>query len=78
MVLGMSGDQTPMDLLTSPFALGSIAQCIGYALQAPAPPFPVIVLAYAINGFGIALQVGDIYSTLKEHAFDDHYIGCWS
>ncbi|OCH86759.1 MFS general substrate transporter [Obba rivulosa] len=36
--------------------LGSVAQCIAYALEAPAPPFPVFVVAYAINGFGIALQ----------------------
>lgn len=38
--------------------LGSVAQVIGYALEAPAPPFPVFVLGYAINGFGLALQVG--------------------
>lgn len=30
---------------------------IGYALMAPAPPFPVFVLGYVFNGFGIALQV---------------------
>ena len=40
---------------------GSIAQCIGYALDAPAPPFPVMVLAFAINGFGIALQVRRVH-----------------
>ena len=38
-------------------ASGSIAQCVGYALSAPAPPFPVLVLAFTLNGFGIALQV---------------------
>ncbi|OBZ67354.1 Bypass of stop codon protein 6 [Grifola frondosa] len=36
--------------------IGASAQVIGYVLEAPAPPFPVFVLGYAINGFGIALQ----------------------
>ena len=36
---------------------GSVAQCIGYALYSPAPPFPVIVLGFAINGFGLSVQV---------------------
>ncbi|KAL6302999.1 MFS general substrate transporter [Sparassis latifolia] len=35
---------------------GSVAQVIGYALEAPAPPFPVFVMGYAVNGFGLALQ----------------------
>ena len=38
---------------------GALAQVIGYSLAAPAPPFPVFVLAYAINGFGLSLQVSD-------------------
>jgi len=37
-------------------AIGSAAQVIGYALEAPAPPFPVFVLGYCVNGFGISLQ----------------------
>ena len=37
--------------------LGSLAQVVGYCLEAPAPPFPVFVLGYAINGFGMSLQV---------------------
>ncbi|KAI5123263.1 hypothetical protein M0805_001352 [Coniferiporia weirii] len=36
--------------------MGSIGQLIGYAMMAPAPPFPVFCLAYLINGWGIALQ----------------------
>ena len=36
---------------------GSLAQVVGYVLEAPAPPFPVFVLGYAFNGFGVALQV---------------------
>ncbi|KAI0645078.1 MFS general substrate transporter [Trametes meyenii] len=36
--------------------LGSVFQIIGYVLEAPAPPFPVFVLGYFANGFGIALQ----------------------
>ncbi|KAI0754427.1 major facilitator superfamily domain-containing protein [Daedaleopsis nitida] len=48
--------------LTDRFGLGkvmviaSVVQTIGYAVDAPAPPFPVFVLGYALNGFGIALQ----------------------
>lgn len=37
--------------------LGAFAQVVGYSLEAPAPPFPVFVLGYAINGFGLSLQV---------------------
>ena len=33
-----------------------MAQVAGYALEAPAPPFPVFVMGYAINGFGMSLQ----------------------
>ncbi|KAK7684562.1 hypothetical protein QCA50_012509 [Cerrena zonata] len=35
---------------------GSVAQIVAYAIDTPAPPFPALVFAYAINGFGIALQ----------------------
>ncbi|EEB94747.1 hypothetical protein MPER_06391 [Moniliophthora perniciosa FA553] len=35
---------------------GASLQVIAYALQSPALPFPVFVMAYAINGFGIAIQ----------------------
>ncbi len=37
--------------------VGSVAQIIGYTLAAPAPPFPVFVMGYFMNGLGIALQV---------------------
>ncbi|KAJ7832081.1 major facilitator superfamily domain-containing protein [Mycena olivaceomarginata] len=36
--------------------LGSVFQMIAYALQAPAPPFPVFVLSFVINGVGLAIQ----------------------
>jgi len=36
--------------------LGAMAQVIGYALESPAPPFPVLILGYTINGFGLSLQ----------------------
>ncbi|KAA1472078.1 MFS general substrate transporter [Dentipellis sp. KUC8613] len=36
--------------------LGSVTQVVAYCLQAPAPPFPLFVIAYCLNGFGIALQ----------------------
>ena len=29
---------------------------VAYAIQSPAPPFPVFALAYVINGFGLSLQ----------------------
>ncbi|KAI3602528.1 hypothetical protein WG66_009312 [Moniliophthora roreri] len=35
---------------------GASLQVIAYTLQSPALPFPVFVMAYAINGFGIAIQ----------------------
>ncbi|TFK49165.1 MFS general substrate transporter [Heliocybe sulcata] len=36
--------------------IGASLQAIAYIIQAPGPPFPVFVIAFAINGFGIALQ----------------------
>ncbi|TDL22801.1 MFS general substrate transporter [Rickenella mellea] len=36
--------------------LGSLAQTIAYAISSPPPPFPVLCLAYLINGWGLALQ----------------------
>ncbi|KAI0760315.1 MFS general substrate transporter [Fomes fomentarius] len=51
--------------------LGSVTQVIGYALEAPAPPFPVFVLGYVANGFGIALQdagANGFVASLKENA----------
>ena len=33
-----------------------MVQVTAYAIQAPAPPFPVLLIAYAINGFGMSLQ----------------------
>ncbi|KAG8720741.1 hypothetical protein FRC08_018282 [Ceratobasidium sp. 394] len=36
--------------------LGGLLQVVAYCLLAPALPFPVMCIAYAINGFGIALQ----------------------
>ncbi|KIJ53030.1 hypothetical protein M422DRAFT_25917 [Sphaerobolus stellatus SS14] len=38
------------------FCQGGVAQIIGYVVMAPAPPFPVLVIGYVINGFGVALQ----------------------
>lgn len=39
------------------YLIGAFVQVVGYALAAPAPPFPVFVLGYAMNGFGLSLQV---------------------
>ncbi|KAL1744994.1 major facilitator superfamily domain-containing protein [Schizophyllum fasciatum] len=34
----------------------SALQSIAYAIDSPAPPFPVLCIAYAINGVGMAIQ----------------------
>ncbi|KAH9846506.1 MFS general substrate transporter [Lenzites betulinus] len=50
--------------------IGAVAQIIGYALEAPAPPFPVFVAGYFVNGFGIALQdagANGYVASLKEN-----------
>ncbi|CAA7269995.1 unnamed protein product [Cyclocybe aegerita] len=50
---------------------GSLCQVAAYAIQAPAPPFPVFVMAYAINGAGHALQdaqANGFVATLQNHA----------
>ncbi|EUC65244.1 MFS general substrate transporter [Rhizoctonia solani AG-3 Rhs1AP] len=36
--------------------LGGVLQIVAYAMLAPAPPFPVMCISYAINGFGIGFQ----------------------
>jgi hypothetical protein len=38
-------------------AFGAAVQVVGYAIMAPAPPFPVLVLGYFLNGFGLSFQV---------------------
>ncbi|KAI0774901.1 MFS general substrate transporter [Trametes elegans] len=51
--------------------LGSLLQIAGYAFEAPAPIFPVFVLGYFFNGFGIALQdagANGYVASLKEGA----------
>ncbi|KAH9899251.1 MFS general substrate transporter [Cubamyces lactineus] len=51
--------------------IGAFAQVAGYALEAPAPPFPVFVLGYAVNGFGLSLQdagANGFVASLKENA----------
>nr|VWO96590.1 Major facilitator superfamily transporter [Ganoderma boninense] len=51
--------------------LGSSAQVVGYCLESPAPPFPVFVLGYTINGFGMGLQdagANGFVASLKDNA----------
>ncbi|KAI1791193.1 MFS general substrate transporter [Ganoderma leucocontextum] len=49
--------------LTDRFGFGKVvvlaatSQAFGYVLAAPAPPFPVFLLSYLLNGFGISLQL---------------------
>ncbi|RPD61411.1 MFS general substrate transporter [Lentinus tigrinus ALCF2SS1-6] len=60
--------------LTDRFGFGtvrSLAQVAGYVMEAPAPPFPVFVLGYALNGFGVALQdagANGFVASLKDNA----------
>ncbi|KAI0767106.1 MFS general substrate transporter [Fomes fomentarius] len=46
--------------------IGALAQIIGYALVAPAPPFPVFVIGQFFNGFGISLQLSASNSFVAE------------
>ncbi|PIL23359.1 MFS general substrate transporter [Ganoderma sinense ZZ0214-1] len=51
--------------------LGSAAQVVGYCLESPAPPFPVFVLGYTINGFGMGLQdagANGFVASIKDNA----------
>ncbi|SJL13468.1 uncharacterized protein ARMOST_16912 [Armillaria ostoyae] len=50
--------------------IGSLFQVVSYAMESPHPPFPVMVLAYALAGFGGALQNAQgngLVGSLKEH-----------
>ena len=47
-------------IATLTMVAGSIVQVIGYAIDSAAPPFPAFVLAFALNGFGLALQVNRV------------------
>ena len=52
-------------------ALGSAAQMVAFCIQASAPPFPVFVIAYAINGFGGSLedaQANGFVASYKDNA----------
>lgn len=57
-MLGERYRKNPRTGLTSHlFSKGSLCQIITYSIQAPGPPFPAFAIAYAINGFGLALEV---------------------
>ncbi|KAF8234579.1 MFS general substrate transporter [Tricholoma matsutake] len=50
---------------------GSLFQAVAYALQAPAFPFPMFVICFAINGFGLAVQdaqANGFVASLKDNA----------
>ncbi|KAK0234035.1 MFS general substrate transporter [Armillaria fumosa] len=36
--------------------IGSLFQVVAYAMESPQPPFPVMVMGYAMAGFGMSLQ----------------------
>jgi len=44
--------------------LGAAAQLISYGIVLAIPPFPVFICAYAVTGFGLALQVSTISTIL--------------
>lgn len=51
--------------------IGSVFQVAGYAIASAAPPFPAFVFAFALNGFGIALQdagANGYVASLKDNA----------
>ena len=60
-LISVDGDRSAMSYdpgdLYSPLIQGPICQAIAYSIQAPAPPFPLFVLAPILNGFGMAIQV---------------------
>ncbi|PBL00129.1 MFS general substrate transporter [Armillaria gallica] len=50
--------------------IGSLFQVVSYAVESPQPPFPVMVMAYALAGFGMSLQNAQgngLIGSLKEH-----------
>ncbi|KAK0480368.1 MFS general substrate transporter [Armillaria novae-zelandiae] len=50
--------------------IGSLFQVAAYAMESPQPPFPVMVIAYALAGFGMSLQNAQgngFVGGLKEH-----------
>ncbi|KAI9458666.1 MFS general substrate transporter [Lactarius psammicola] len=52
-------------------ALGSAAQMVAFGIQASAPPFPLFVIAYAINGFGASFedaQANGFVASYKDNA----------
>ncbi|KAI0298683.1 major facilitator superfamily domain-containing protein [Multifurca ochricompacta] len=52
-------------------ALGSAAQMVAFSIKASAPPFPLFVLAFAINGFGASLgdaQANGFVASYKNNA----------
>ena len=63
----------------SPFAYSSIgasAQLLGYCIQSLAPPFPLLVLGYAVNGFGLSLQAWPFIFTWQVLAYLTSGCGC--
>ncbi|KAL4079401.1 MFS general substrate transporter [Scleroderma citrinum] len=50
--------------------LGTLFPVVGYAINASAPPFPVFILGYAINGVGMALldaQANGFVASLRDN-----------
>lgn len=60
-VISVDGDRSVLSYdrvdFSLPFIQGPVCQAIAYGIQAPAPPFPLFVLAPILNGFGMAIQV---------------------
>ncbi|KII90245.1 hypothetical protein PLICRDRAFT_159682 [Plicaturopsis crispa FD-325 SS-3] len=51
--------------------IGSLLQVVAYAIQASAPPFPVFVMSYTINGIGMSLidaQASGYVAALDENS----------
>ena len=76
----VAADHHPISIDVS--LTGSACQMLAYPLQAGALPFPVFVLAYAINGVGMAVQVrvsqGSQYLRVHNLTYFPPYQGCSS
>ena len=50
-------------------SVGHACQLVSWIIQAPAPPFPLFVIAYFLGGFGFAMQVIPIVVKLSATHF---------
>ncbi|CAG7850109.1 SubName: Full=Uncharacterized protein {ECO:0000313/EMBL:CCA72001.1} [Serendipita indica DSM 11827] len=52
----------------------STCQVVAYSIQSAAPPFPLLCIAYALNGYGISIQdaqANGLVASVHEHASEN-------